>query len=176
MVPTLAIDFEASCLPRHGRSFPIEVGIAGNGRAESWLIRPHDDWAGWNWSEEAQELHGLSLEQIEREGRPAELVLELIAEAAGDCRMVADSMIDQYWLETLSAAAGTNPPFEIDHVSLLLDEHGADEDRISAAVASANVCYPLRHRAASDALWLSALLDHVAGRPLAGTWGLVAAG
>lgn len=170
-MPTLAIDFEASCLPRHGRSFPIEVGIAGNGRAESWLIRPHDDWAGWSWSKEAQALHGLTLERVEEEGRPARLVLEQLAEAAEGCRMVADSGIDQYWLETLAAAAGRAVPFDIDHVSSLLDEHGADEQRISAAVASANARYPVRHRAASDALWLSALLDHVAGETLAAQWG-----
>lgn len=172
-MPTLAIDFEASCLPRHGRSFPIEVGIAGNGHAESWLIRPHESWAGWNWSKEAQALHGLSLEQVQQEGRPARLVLEQLAAAANGCRLVADSVIDQYWLETLAIAARMDAPFDIDHVALLLDEHGADEQRISAAVACANARHPVRHRAASDALWLSALFDHVAGEPLAERWGLL---
>ena len=55
----MAIDFEASCLPRHGRSFPIEVGIAGGGIARSWIIRPHAAWAGWDWTAEAEALHGL---------------------------------------------------------------------------------------------------------------------
>lgn len=160
----LTIDFEASCLPRHGLSYPIEVGVAGGGKAQSWLIRPHDDWAGWHWSAEAEGLHGLSLEQVNRDGLPVETVLAELAAAVAGHRMVADSVIDQYWLETLAAAAGRATPFMIDHVSLLLDEHGAGERRIMEAVALADARYPQRHRAASDALWLSCLLDHVAGR------------
>ena len=54
-LPILAVDFEASCLPRHGRSYPIEVGIANeNGTARSWLIRPAVLWEGWTWTEEAR--------------------------------------------------------------------------------------------------------------------------
>lgn len=159
-----AIDFEASCLPRHGRSFPIEVGIARDGRARSWLIKPHDSWSDWDWTREAEALHGLSRERIEREGQPVQAVLEELTAEVSDCRLVADSVIDQYWLETLSHAAEATPPAAIDHVTLLLDEHGACERRISAAVAAANARHPLRHRAASDALWLATLLDHVAGR------------
>lgn len=162
----LTIDFEASCLPRHGLSYPIEVGIAGDGKAQSWLIRPHDDWAGWHWSAEAEGLHGLSLDQVNRDGLAVETVLaELVAAVAGH-RLVADSVIDQYWLETLADAAGQATPFMIDHVSLLLDEHGAGERRIMEAVALADARYPQRHRAASDALWLSSLLDHIADKPI----------
>ncbi|WP_150290857.1 hypothetical protein [Sphingobium estronivorans] len=160
----LTIDFEASCLPRHGLSYPIEVGIADDGKAQSWLIRPHDDWAGWHWSAEAEALHGISLAQIYRNGLPAETVLTELAVACDGRRIVADSMIDQYWLDTLADAAGQATPFLIDHVSLLLDEHRADEERISAAVAFADAHYVERHRAASDALWLSALLDHISGK------------
>lgn len=160
----LTIDFEASCLPRHGRSFPIEVGISGEGRTQSWLIRPHESWAGWDWTPEAQALHGLSLERVHREGLPVEAVLDRLVAAMDGCRAVADSLIDQYWLETLAQAAGEPAPFLIDHVSLLLDEYGANEQRICAAVAFADALYPVRHRAGADASWLSALLDHVAGK------------
>ncbi|BDD66835.1 hypothetical protein Sj15T_18560 [Sphingobium sp. TA15] len=162
----LTIDFEASCLPRHGLSYPIEVGIAREGKARSWLIRPHDDWAGWHWSAEAEALHGLDRDRVEREGQPVETVLSELADACAGRRMVADSMIDQYWLDTLADAAGQATPFLIDHVSLLLDEHRADERRIMEAVARADALHPHRHRAASDALWLSALLDHVSGRTI----------
>ena len=160
----LTIDFEASCLPRHGLSYPIEVGIAGNGRAQSWLIRPHDDWAGWHWSAEAEGLHGLTLDRVAREGLPVETVLAELTGACAGKRIVADSMIDQYWLDTLADAAGQRTPFLIDHVSLLLDEHRAGERQIMDAVACADSLHPHRHRAASDALWLSSLLDHIAGR------------
>jgi len=159
----LAIDFEASCLPRHGRSFPIEVGISGAGRTQSWLIRPHESWAGWDWTAEAEALHGLSLERVRHEGLPVEAVLDRLIAAMEGCRAVADSVIDQYWLETLANAAGETAPFLIDHVSVLLDEYRASERRIAAAVAFADAWHPLRHRAASDAAWLATLLDHVAG-------------
>nr|MEC6700676.1 hypothetical protein [Sphingobium sp. SJ10-10] len=36
----VTIDFEVSCLPHHGRSFPIEVGIADSQGSRAWLIRP----------------------------------------------------------------------------------------------------------------------------------------
>ncbi len=158
------IDFEASCLPRHGRSFPIEVGVAGAGAAESWLIRPHESWEGWDWTRQAEALHGLSLERIRDEGLPVEAVFEKLTAAVKGCRVVADSVIDQYWLETLAAAAGAAAPFFIDHVSAVLDEHGADEQRICAAVAFADERHPVRHRARCDAEWLACLIHHVSGR------------
>lgn len=157
----LTIDFEASCLPKHGRSFPIEVGIAAGGMARSWLIRPHEDWAGWDWTSEAEALHGLNRAQVEALGQPASFVMAELASAVAGYRVVADSSIDQYWLDTLAAAAGVVAPFSIDHVSVVLDERGADEDRITAAVAFADAAHPERHRAASDALWLAALIHNI---------------
>ena len=154
----LAIDFEASCLPRHGRSFPIEVGLAGTDGARSWIIRPHPDWAGWGWTAEAEALHGLSRARIERDGLPAHVVLDQLVEAVGGQRVVAGSLIDPYWLETLAAAAGRAAPFAIDHVATLLDERQVDEAQISAAVRIADQRCPTRHRAGSDALWLACVM------------------
>ena len=59
-------------------------------------------------------------------------------------------------------------PFAIDHVSLLLDEWGADEPRITAAMAHADALHSARHRAVADALWLSGLIEALSGaaRPL----------
>lgn len=163
-MPVLAIDFEASCLPRHGRSYPIEVGLAGAGRDQSWLIRPHDDWAGWDWTAEAQALHGLTHAQIMREGAPAHVVLAALADAVAGCRVVADSLIDSYWLEILARAAGRRSPFMIDHVSTLIDEWGVGEDRIAMAVAEADLICPARHRAGSDARWLATLVENLGGQ------------
>ncbi|NWK94840.1 hypothetical protein DM806_03995 [Sphingobium lactosutens] len=160
----ITIDFEASCLPRHGRSFPIEVGIAGDGMARSWLIRPHDRWFGWDWTVEAEALHGLSRARIEAEGLPVETVLAELGVATAGRRVIADSLIDQYWLDTLAEAAGTVSPCRIEHVATLFDEQGADEARIAAAVDHADNSGAMRHRAAGDALWLAALVDHLTGR------------
>lgn len=72
MTSLLAIDFEASCLPRHGRSFPIEVGVAdGEGWSRAWLISPHADWDDWHWTSEAENEHGITREQNDRDGLPA---------------------------------------------------------------------------------------------------------
>ncbi|MGE4322859.1 MAG: hypothetical protein AB7E60_07485 [Sphingobium sp.] len=161
----LTIDFEASCLPKHGRSFPIEVGVAGTGIERSWIIQPHADWQGWDWTAEAEALHGLDRARIAREGKPADIVFAELVDTVAGARLVADSRIDQYWLDTLATAARRPCPFVIDHVATLLDEYGADEARIAAAVAFADARHPDRHRAIADARWLFALIDHVSGVP-----------
>ena len=161
----LSIDFEASCLPRHGRSFPVEVGLAGDGMTRSWLIRPHDDWAGWDWTTEAESLHGLTYARIMQDGLPADVVLAQLVEAVAGRRVVADSLIDQYWLDTLAAAAGRPSPFVIDHIAVVLDEYPVGEARIAAAVAVANSHCPTRHRADSDARWLSIVLAQLSPAP-----------
>jgi hypothetical protein len=156
----IAIDFEASCLPRHGRSFPIEVGIAGvDGGARSWLIRPHDSWAQWDWTAEAEALHGLTRARIMAEGLPADQVLRELENAVWGRRLVADSLIDQYWLDTLAQAAGTGTALRIGHVATLFDELDVSEAAIRAATAQADALGTIRHRAAGDALWLAAVID-----------------
>ncbi len=160
-MPITAIDFEASCLPRHGRSYPIEVGIACARYSHNWIIRPHDSWAGWEWTQEAQSLHGLTHERIVREGLPANVVLAQLIAAVGTNRVVADGLIDQYWLDTLADAAGAPRPFRIDHVSLVIDESRAGESAIRAAVDQADQRHPVRHRARDDARWLSAVVEYL---------------
>lgn len=163
----VAIDFEASCLPRHGRSFPIEVGIAHDGVARSWIIRPHADWRGWDWTAEAEALHGLSRDRLLRDGQPAHIVMAQLAHAIGGRRVVADSLIDQYWLDTLACAAGVRRPFSIDHISVVLDELMLNGGQVADAVGEADRAHPERHRAGSDALWLSAVVTHLSA---AGYW------
>lgn len=124
----------------------------------SWLIRPHEQWVGWDWTTEAEMLHGLTYARIMQDGLPADAVLAQLVEAVAGRRVVADSLIDQYWLDTLAAAAGQPSPFVIDHVALVLDEYPVEESRIAAAVAVADSRCPTRHRADSDAHWLSIVL------------------
>ena len=60
----------------------VEVGIAdASGRSQSWLICPHRSWDGWDWTQEAQSLHGLTHERLEREGLPASVVAEQLVRA-----------------------------------------------------------------------------------------------
>lgn len=159
----ITIDFEASCLPRHGRSFPIEVGIATHYHARSWLIRPHESWSDWDWTEEAQRLHGLTRERLFAEGLPVEQVAhELLGHIDGH-RIVADSSIDQLWLNELMFAAGIVPVPAIEHVSLLMGELGVTDHAITQATWQATRLCPERHRAGSDARWLHAVISTLCG-------------
>ncbi|BBD98541.1 hypothetical protein SAMIE_1020420 [Sphingobium amiense] len=156
----MTIDFEASCLPRHGRSFPIEVGIATPVMSRSWLIRPTDEWLGWDWTAEAEALHNLTRDRVLREGLPAAQVLAELAQTVGNCRLVSDSSLDRYWLDRLAEAAGKPAPFAIDHAGSLFDEAGTSSATVAAAIARASAQVSARHRASADALWLAHVLDH----------------
>jgi hypothetical protein len=158
----VTIDFEASCLPRHGRSFPIELGISGPQGTLSWLIRPHDSWQGWDWTQEAFDLHGISREQLEREGLAPDFVMAQALRAIGTSRVIADSRIDAGWWTTLSeASAGQGAAIRIEHVDTLFDEIGATHGQIMAAQGQADLLCPERHRAGADARWLRLLLDRL---------------
>lgn len=157
----VTIDFEASCLPRHGRSFPIEVGIAGSFGAQSWLIRPDERWRDWDWTEEAFRLHGISREQLYDEGIAPEKVLGELRQVIAGRRAIADSRIDSEWWNTLSAATPYPHASPIGHVSDLLDEWGASSDMIFKACREADRISPARHRAAADARWLWSVLSSV---------------
>lgn len=159
----ITIDFEASCLPCHGRSFPIEVGIASaDGRARSWLIQPHDDWTGWDRTAEAQSLHGLTREQLDRDGLPVDHVIGELTAAVGGRRVIADSYLDATWLGTLADASGTAPPISIGHIEEVIDRLGAGDADIARAQALANARSFLRHRAGGDAQWLAAFITALA--------------
>ena len=99
----ITIDFEASCLPQRGPSYPIEVGIAGDGGSSAWLIQPHASWLGWQWSGEAERLHGITLGQLQSEGQPVEVVANDLHRALVGHRVVADSPFDNYWKQTLGS-------------------------------------------------------------------------
>lgn len=152
----LTIDFEASCLPRDGRSFPIEVAVADlDGNCRSWLIAPAPAWNGWTWTEEAEALHGLRRDQLVRDGqRPEQVMRELNAVVAGR-RVIADHHLDQRWLATLAEASGIAPSFRIGHVSELLDVHCPSAGTLERATAKADLLVSQRHRAAADARWLA---------------------
>jgi hypothetical protein len=155
----LAIDFEASCLPRHGRSYPIEVGIADEtGAVRSWLIRPAAQWRGWTWTQEAQALHRLTLEQLFDEGQPIESVAPQLDIAIQRQLLFADSYIDDYWMRTLMTAAGRACHPKVDHIDALIDKFGLGDDQVRACVAVVDRQGLPRHRAGDDARWLALLI------------------
>jgi hypothetical protein len=159
MLPVLAIDFEASCLPRHGKSFPIEVGVCDiAGRTRSWLIQPHTSWEGWDWTAEAESLHRLSRDELWRHGLPAAVVLGDLTQVVQGHIVVADSSLDSYWLESLSSAVGVAPPCTIRHVSEWVDQLCPSPDEWATAFAELERQNIPQHRAADDARWLATLM------------------
>jgi DNA polymerase III, epsilon subunit and related 3''-5'' exonucleases len=146
------IDFEASCLPEYGQSFPIEVAIARiDGRSAAWLIRPAEAWKYWDWSDEAEALHGISRELLEREGLPLHQVLAEMRQFVHDCDVYADADLDEYWLEVLCQAAGEKLPFPVRYLGELLKKRGYTRGQVVSALEEAKRRLPREHLAREDA-------------------------
>lgn len=155
----IAIDFEASCLPQYGRSFPIEVGVAdASGWSRSWLIRPHASWANWQWSDEAQSLHGITRETLEAEGLDtADVAAQLKAAVAGH-EVIADSYFDDSWSRILFDAAGDPAHVPVRCLAEMRAFNDIGNDRLKSALDSVDLQRSRRHRAEDDARWLARLL------------------
>lgn len=124
------LDFEASSLGK--RSFPVEVGwVWEDGREEIHLIRPALDWT--EWSAEAEAIHGLSRERLEREGEPhGEVARRMLAELTGHVLYASAPSWDGQWLSRLLRAAG-----QPRHALRLRDTEEARRNAALAALASA---------------------------------------
>ncbi|MCJ2179942.1 hypothetical protein [Novosphingobium album (ex Hu et al. 2023)] len=152
MICPALIDFEASCLPEYGRSFPIEVAIARmDGKNHAWLIRPAPAWEFWDWFPEAEALHGISRELLAREGLPPAQVVAEMADFVRDCRVYADADLDQYWLEVLCQAVGAKLPFPVRYLGELMQKRGYTRPQVVAALEEAKRQLPKEHLAREDA-------------------------
>lgn len=103
------LDFEASSLSPD--SVPIEIAWADeSGQGESYLIRPEPGWTDWSFASES--LHGISRDDLSREGRSAGEVARRVLQVLGrlDAVVVSDAPgFDQAWLDELLVAAGLPP-------------------------------------------------------------------
>jgi hypothetical protein len=160
MDPVAIIDFEASCLPNDGLSYPIEVAVAKvGGRSRSWLIKPAPKWFYWDWSEEAESLHGISPNLLKQKGLPARQVLEELADEVAGFRVYADSDLDSYWLETLAEACGQPLPFPILYLGELFQEMQTNSAAIEQAEGLALARMPQEHVARNDARRLAITVE-----------------
>ncbi|GEM_PF-1394733 len=148
----ILIDFEASCLPEYGLSFPIEVAAARiDGQSRAWLIRPLPVWKTWDWSEEAEALHGISIATLESEGLPPEQVLSELTAFVGLREPYSDADLDQYWLETLCQGIGAGLPFAIRFLGEWMAAWGCTRPEVDAALEEARIRLPQAHLARADA-------------------------
>lgn len=154
------IDFEASCLPSHGLSYPIEVAVAKvGGGSRSWLIKPAARWFYWDWSQEAEALHGITRDLLKRKGLPAQQVLRELADEVAGCGVYADSDLDSYWLETLAEACDEPLPFPILYLGELFQEMRTSSAAIEAAETKATARMPQEHIARNDARRLAITVE-----------------
>lgn len=103
-------DCEASALS----GAPIEVGWAfveadtGLIISEAHLIRPPSDWAiEDSWDPEAEALHGILLDLLQAQGRPAWEVAKRMNAALRGGELLSDSPHDEAWLMQLFDEAGS---------------------------------------------------------------------
>ncbi|WP_313606671.1 transcriptional regulator [Rhizobium sp.] len=98
------LDFEASSLSKH--SYPIEIAwVFEDGTAKSYLIKPKPGWT--DWSEKAEMIHGLSREQLEREGVDISTIVEEMMATLVNADLLASAPSwDGKWLSTLLRAGG----------------------------------------------------------------------
>ena len=120
MMDIVAIDFEASSLARD--SWPIEIGLAwldltsSDPKIETWssLIRPEPDWCESLWDPAAEEIHGISLNRLKAEGRPAwDVAIDALALVEGKTLVSDAPTFDTRWFWKLLDASPQAPAFVI---------------------------------------------------------------
>lgn len=99
------LDFEASS----ATGWPIEVGwaepVAGHVVSQSFLIRPEPEWDDAEWDDIAAEVHGITPDQLARDGLPASIVADRVAAALDGRLLVSDAAdADGAWLARLMEA------------------------------------------------------------------------
>ena len=151
MKAPLIIDVEASGLGRG--SYPIEVGVAlPNGDTHCMLIRREDDWL--HWDDEAEGLHGISRESLQKHGRNVvDAALHLNEWLAGELVYTDAWGNDSSWLAQLFEYAGISQQFKLESLRTLLSDKQLQcwhpvKERITAE------CGFQRHRASNDAVIL----------------------
>jgi hypothetical protein len=159
--PVVIIDFEASCLPEHGRSYPIEVAVGDidTGVVQEWLIRPEPQWMKWDWDPAAERAHGLSQDTIVRGGESRAKVARAVARILNGQAVLSDHPpYDQLWLARLMQG---DPGVRIEPLQAFWDRivGGARRALIERALAHARQVAPIRHRAGADVRHHLAVLD-----------------
>lgn len=119
MIP-LILDIEASGFGKG--SYPIEIGLAmPDQQVHSFLIKPEPDWT--HWDTEAEEIHGLSREQLQQEGLSIGLVATTLNELLEGQVAYSDGWgFDSSWLSLLFYTANQKQTFRLETLTRILSE------------------------------------------------------
>lgn len=145
------LDCEASSLSEI--SYPVEIGFClPDGTVRAYVIRPEWDWNDWDFN--AESMHGLSREEITREGLPADHVARLLNEALRGTVVYSDAPgFDGFWLERLFEASTEEMQFRIEHFDALFPKLDANHIAAQSQLARFSVA-ERQHRAAADVKFL----------------------
>lgn len=118
MTPLIILDIEASGFGVG--SYPIEIGyVDANGATWSAQVQPHADWL--HWDHEAEKLHQQSRQELMVHGQtPHAIATHLNLAFAGKTLYTDGWYQDFVWLHSLYEAAGMNPSFKLEDLSVLL--------------------------------------------------------
>lgn len=116
------VDFEASGIAPD--SYPVEIAIVHPAGEYASLIKPVHYWT--HWSYDAQDMHGITREQLLNEGKPAVTVAQELNELFAGLYLVSDAREDSHWLEALYEAAELDPTFAVTTIEQMVGpEHAA---------------------------------------------------
>ena len=124
---------------------------------ESHLILPDPEWTiEQSWDAEAEQVHGITLEQLRKEGEPAFNVARRMNEVLWNRDLFSDSPLDRARIAQLFEVADIEMDFSIrDILACALIERRAEESKFTKAQfegVQTEVCaqFPAAHRAGPD--------------------------
>lgn len=158
-IPLAFIDIEASALEKG--SFPIELGWAPapSGESESLLIRPTDEWIAHGiWSGLSEAIHGISMIDLQTEGRTTPDAIARLEAALSGALVVSDAVEwDSYWLHRLYETVDRPCPIKLQPFDIVIMEfavaNGLDRGFVAQRIEEWSVLASeaAAHRAGADA-------------------------
>jgi hypothetical protein len=114
------LDIEASGFGKG--SYPIEIGVATElGETHSWLVLPEPDWL--HWDNEAEQIHGISRDQLSLEGLPVTVIAEQLNEMLEGQILYSDGWgFDSGWLALLYYNARRTMTYRLETLPRILTE------------------------------------------------------
>ena len=144
----LILDIEASGFG--AQSYPIEVGLAmQNDKRYCRLIKPQKNWRFW--SDEAQSVHGITRELLEKKGEHAVKVAGELNKLLAGRTVYSDAwVVDEPWVIKLFEAANVERLFTLSDITTIFDEQVFEVwDFAKELVIEESAM--TRHRASNDA-------------------------
>ena len=121
--PSFFIDFEASGIAPD--SYPIEVAVVSSETSFSSLIKPVRYWM--HWSFDAQDMHGLSQDQLLQGGDTPYAVARNMNQLFSGQVLCSDSPQDVFWFDVLYEAADLMPTFELKPLEIFVGREAASD-------------------------------------------------